>query len=325
MKNIIKNTAAFINAKDLARILECKGIKIAGGKAALAKKGEIAAGLNPPTIAEKIKGKTPEQISELIKETITTCPTLSSSLIAKLYNVSTSTIGSYKAHITMGHTTKVSKAVKVTKKIKVVNTKTYEGEKKRERRLSIVDTMNKEISDKPVLSLPSDNLYMERLIRQEIDLDIPFHLVENNIEKFQGLRKNLKEGSFNYVGLNLCNLEDILKTAHKNQYRDIIADYCRAFVSHRKEIEITLINKIIVKGGILAMTFCRRGQFPKELKQYAVGKSDANNEIDILKSVTNYFNSFTDYKLITVETYSDKNEDGKPGAKMVLFIMKRIK
>ena len=171
IEQIIIGTSEHVNTIDLAKVVNEKTMQIAGRKASLARKGLIPKGLKPLLIAESTKGMGKPEIGFVIKDIITLCPILTNEQIAKLFDVSLSTIGSYVAHMTMGHEVKVKTIEVVSRKAKKVandDTKVFDGRNKNIMRVKTVSHINPKQGKKDViLSLCSDSLEIERLIHSK--------------------------------------------------------------------------------------------------------------------------------------------------------------
>lgn len=321
IEQIIIGTSEHVNTIDLAKVVNEKTMQIAGHKASLVRKGLIPKGLKPMLISEATKGMGKQEIGFVIKDIITLCPILTNEQIAKLFSVSVSTIGSYVAHMTMGHDVKVKTIEVVSRKAnKVVtkeDTKVFDGRNKNIMRVKTVSHINpKQGKHDVMLSLCSDSLEIERLIHSKGLTKHSYDFCEFNEAVFSKLLRNLGESPYKVSNLSLNTLWSRIKIAKENQYSNIIADYCGAFTTFHKELAHVMKKRIVGVNGIIAATFSRRAKFPKALKKFNVYLPDG--KVDNVASMSNFFSSFNGFELVETVTYHDTTA-------MILFIIKRVK
>jgi transposase len=180
-----------------------------------------------------------------------------------------------------------------------------------------------------VLSLP----YSTCAIEKKILVDAPY-LTFLGVEKEKDVYKDLKKTvkSENLPIETYCGqLSDKIYGECENTYSHIIADYCGGLGRFGKEVEYAIRNKLIVKGGIMALTFSKPIRGGKDAKKLlSFGGTITNNINDNRcasdKAIEIFFNRIigNSFKFLEIFHYSDDKKDAKGnGFPMVLIILKR--
>jgi hypothetical protein len=157
----------------------------------------------------------------------------------------------------------------------------------------------------------------------EFDKDIYLKLVKTAIKHFNK--------PIFYYG----SIADMIYKAKKDTYTHCFLDYCRTIHSHIDEIKFALENNIVKKNGLITFTFAlrdnskKRKVFIKEMlgykrlpKECKIKRGSSKMILDRKESITElsikaFFKRYTDWKIITSQTYKD-------GMPMILFILQRI-
>jgi hypothetical protein len=332
IKSIVLATANVIATKDLSRVLMATGYpeatskKLAGVKMSLTKSNQIAKGIKPLTIEQSTKPLNKAEVAEFRKSIIASVDVLDNKQIGVLFDISSRSVSAYDAHVTMGNVNEKKVAVRKGKKIVVVDSRDFTnttGKNKavaRAKMIAPIIAHCKGTKRKQILSLPHSDMTIEKTMKRK-GMELNYEFVERDPKVFLELCKNVSTSGLNVKNLHCGDFADRLKIAKPNQFASVIADYCGAFTSFHGELTRAIKRNVIEVGGTLAMTFCRRGKFPKALNKHVVTRE--NGKVDDLASMTNVFNSFEGYEVIERFPYSDTTVNNTKGSNMVLIIVQR--
>lgn len=250
-------------------------------------------------------------------------------MISKALDVSISTVYRIKKGLTIN---KEVKELKVVAKDTNVSTNSYtnaDGANKEIARNKMVKYIVDADRSGTVLSLPFSTCAIEKKILVDAP-DTKFLGVELNPETYKELKRTVRAEKLpieTYEG----KLSDKIYGEVNDTYSAIIADYCGGLGKFGREIEYAVKNNIVVRGGILALTFSkpiRGGKDAKELLK--LGGTITNNVNDNRcksdKAFEAFFNRIcgNDYEFKEIFNYKDDKKDADAhGFPMVLIILKR--
>jgi len=172
-----------------------------------------------------------------------------------------------------------------------------------------------------ILTLPSTEWKMERMLNQ-ISKRFNYIACENNPECF----KKMVAKSDWYGTNNVCHQTSVgnfIFQAKEDEYSHLLLDYCGKLETFQKEIKYACENKIVKKGGIIAVTLYRtRSKSPmiSKLNQLHSDMSgqhiEMNDNTNAVKMFFHCLSALTEFEVVEEFTYHDSSP-------MILVILKR--
>jgi len=173
-----------------------------------------------------------------------------------------------------------------------------------------------------ILTLPSSEWRMERIINNEVSKRFSYVACDNNPEYF----KKMVAKSDWYGTNNVCHqtsVGNLILSAKEDEYSHLILDYCGRFETYKQEILHACSNNIVKKGGVIAVTLYRTRSNSPMVSKLNRMYSDVTGQFIRVNDNTNAVRMFfqcvsgvTDFEIVEEFTYSDKSP-------MILVILKR--
>lgn len=197
------------------------------------------------------------------------------------------------------------------------------GNGKKVARALIVDSIdNSEIIKGKILSLPAKGCKLERLIKQSIPKN-KFKTIgcEANTNIYFDMLNTISKERLNIEPYNGA-IQDKIYEAKEDEYSHLLLDYCGTLNTLCSEIAYSLLNKIVVSGGIVAITLSLDGRanytsgFVGDIID-SVPKHFIDGSKMTLSGARIFFTRFlNDYTIELEHTYRDSSN-------MVLYVLKR--
>ena len=226
---------------------------------------------------------------------------------------------------------KVKKEVKKNKKSITKLTNTYVnsgGVNKEIARNKMVDyVLNSKLSGK-ILSLPFSTWTIEKKILNKSN-SYNFLGVERDKNTFKDMRKAIRGTQLPFEVFNGDVNQKIYGTKRES-YSHMILDYCGTLNTIVHELEYAIERELLQVGGMMFITMTRtlrKIAHNERLNDFAslVDNSDRNVMSDmVIKGF--FFNAIgKNHRIKEVFHYSDVKPNGNEGAKMVMYVIERIK
>ena len=239
--------------------------------------------------------------------------TKSVSIIAKRRNVTEEqrAYSTYKSYVTM-----VDNAIKEFQKtqgesvadkkaVKPLQDFTKGDGKNRVKNRLVDELLYSEVKNGTILTLSSHQCDTEKRINKESSLKgFQFISCECDVNTYNKLNENIKKEKMTFMKAALfCEIGTILKISGQDKFSHLFLDYCDTLKKFASEIEMSIKNNVVVKGGLIWITVSSR-------------KGEGVTKTELQKLVKNVGGS--NYKI----NYTDSYKDTSP---MVTMIVQRLK
>jgi hypothetical protein len=181
------------------------------------------------------------------------------------------------------------------------------------------------------LSLPFEKAFLEKVILKFTKRKMKFIGYEWELPVFKKLVKLIRNEKLP-IEANFGSISEAIYQAKENEYGNLLLDYCGVLNTFAKEISFAVTNNIVQKNGIIAVTLSKIGIGNKygiigEMSKTIPAKFFKTELKETEHGIIRFFDKTltSNYRMETVFNYHDIKENGKPGMKMILVIIRRIK
>jgi len=170
-----------------------------------------------------------------------------------------------------------------------------------------------------ILTLPAEFCILEKKVLAEVSDNFQFVACEMDGGVFARLQKNIKNENLP-IAAHHCKIEEIINKAKANEYAHAFLDYCQTLTKHHEDLEKTLKNNIVQRGGTIVITLTTRcgGYFVKNLVKNIPDEAKHKRESLIALNVVVSKYGHGNYFIEKMHLYRD-------GAPMLLAVIRRIK
>jgi hypothetical protein len=192
--------------------------------------------------------------------------------------------------------------------------------------------MAKYIVDSDVVGLVPTLPHIACTIEKKILLEEPnytFLGVECDKPTYNALRKTVRTEKLP-ITTHYGKISNVIYGEIEGVYAHLILDYCGMLPTFSKELEYAINNKIVKRGGIIAMTFAKPIRGTDSISKYIMdlGGTITNNPNDNRcasdKATEAYFNRIigSEFDFVEIFNYADDKGNGI-GCPMTLIILRR--
>ena len=229
--------------------------------------------------------------------------------------------------------------VQLSKHIKQINKKTKskkisngefgntEGLYKDVARTKIIESIRNKYS--VMLTLPFEKAILEKRMLKEVFHKLNFIGYEWEQKTFWNLCKLIGEEQLPITPIH-GSISNGIYGAKKDQYSNLILDYCGVLDTFAEEIKFAIENDIVESDGIIAVTLSKMGICNNTGIIGNIFKTTPYEMFDTKMSETElgiklFFNKIlkSNYTMELVFNYRDKKDNGNLGMPMILVIVRR--
>lgn len=180
-----------------------------------------------------------------------------------------------------------------------------------------------------MLTLPFKKAILEKRMLKEISPKLNFIGYEWEQKTFWDLCKLIGEEQLPITPIH-GSISNGIYGAKKDQYSNLILDYCGVLDTFADEIKFAIENDIVESNGIIAVTLSKMGICNKTGIIGEIFKTTPYELFDTKMSETElgiklFFNKIlkSNYTMELVFNYRDKKDNGNLGMPMILVIVRR--
>lgn len=182
-----------------------------------------------------------------------------------------------------------------------------------------------------ILTLCADKCIIEELIHSEISKEYNYFGVEYSEDVYKKLLKHLTKSPINMNTFN-GKIGYIIERAKENDFSHLILDYCGQLKTFADDIINAIQKNIVCVNGTISITLnLRICGYHLDYYNDILGLSSKTKHDNPGKFVISVIEDFLkrvcgfNYSYDAPFHYSDVKPNGKPGAKMVLLTLTRLK